>query len=92
MLGKSFHRPEAFPTLSADKLIYQSSFMLKSCSAIEFASLLRRIIRGHADERLAISVLLRWGDKRCPMARYYFHIENGADLIKDEGGKSARTR
>ena len=25
-------------------------------------------------------------------ARYYFHVENRADLIKDEEGKSARTR
>jgi len=26
------------------------------------------------------------------MARYYFRVENGADLIKDDEGKSPRTR
>ena len=36
--------------------------------------------------------LARHGGFDSAMARYYFHVENRADLIKDEEGKSARTR
>jgi hypothetical protein len=48
--------------------------------------------RSRGDYATYLGGLARHGGFDSAMARYYFHVENRADLIKDEEGKSARTR
>ena len=76
----------AFPPL--DWLVAQRGHPSPAYWPTDFSRLFSRYVRFPTNQ-LQFS---RVGGRGAPMARYYFHIKDGAELIKDRKARSLRRR